>query len=1820
MRFPRGVTVTSTLLAVAALSAETPKNRTNLIARNLPVEPRSAATQLVSGVSVPFSLSPVFATTLFNRDDSFLISVPSGASELRIQLVTTSPAGADVDLFARFGVDNDVSANTVVHDHSSTSALGNELIIITPASTPLLRTGLYYISMLVYTTGATITGTITATVVTGGGGGGGTTPTNLIVNGDAESGATSPTCSAVPSIPGWTTDGNVTVCSYSTGGGYPTATSPGPPNRGNSFFGGGGVARSALTQSIDVSSQSGQIDAGALSFTLSAYLGGFAADGDNATLSITFQNNTGTMIGSATLPGVTSADRQGVTGLLQRDTTGTVPIGTRTINVLLDFARLAGATNDGYADNILLTFGTGGGGGTPGGSGNLTVIVNQEDNSACPATKKLLVSVRDNQGQPVTGLTAGNFSLTENGTARPVTVNCQVSAGAAAVAASVAILIDSSGSLSATDLANEKAAAKQLVSSLGANDAIAVYSFDDAVTQRIDFTTNKVAANTAIDGIVIGGGTALYRALSDAAIALGIRTGRKAIVLMTDGQDSVGGTTLDQAVIAAQAAGAPVFTVGFGSGVNSSILTRIANDTGGFSSTSATSANLQQILQQIGQALASQCEISYTPSTPSAPATVTITVTSPTPSGTRTGLLIRQIVPCSTVGTPGTGCPSSTNIALNRPATQSSVALNGFANLGNNGIQESDYGFHTNLESAPYWQVDFGVQATLCELRLFNRTISPERARTISVLTSNDGGIFQVVYLHNGSVWGADGNPLVIPLNSRQARYLRLQLSEINFLHLKEVEVFGALGTGGGPSPGSLTVTINQEDNSSCPTTKKLVVSVRNQNGAAVTGLGQTNFALRENGQIRTISVNCTVGGSSTASASIAIVIDSGGSLSTTDLANEKTAAKQLVAQLGFSDAIAVFSFDDTVVRRQDFTTNRAAVNQAIDAITIGGGTALHRAVRDAAQALAARSGRKAIVLLTDGQDTVGGVSVDEAIAAARQSASPVFTVGFGGGINTTILTRIATESGGFFSNAVTSANLLQILTAIGQVLSSQCELTYAPANATSGAVVEVTATAFGGTQQGSVSQPVGACTTPAGGTTQPGCSYLVQPLSYSFNTAGGTAGGVASGGGTNNPPVIVTTRSDCRWGALANDPWITIEAGATGLGNGAVSYRVAPNPLAARTGSLIIAGTTHSVQQAAGSSCTFSLSLTNLTFAGSGGFGSVDVTAPATTCTWATERGVPWIIVTAGGGGRGSGRVEFTVGPNASASTRIGTLVIAGITFTVNQGGAGTFGDPQLTDASIVPTATYFPPSLPGGALAQGSFFTIFGIDIGPDPQAQVTAFPLPTILGGVSVVIRQGAVSVSCFMVFASRTQVNGVIPSTAPLGDADMTLTYLGRTGRVVRVRIVRHNFGIFAVSGGSGPGIIQNFISDGERPLNTRSQSARPDQIIIIWGNGGGPISTGDDVAPPANPLPFDYEVLVGGKKAVSIFLGRSGCCSALDLVIVRVPADVPFGCNVPVQVRVENSWSNVVTMAVSQNGGACSDPQNPFSALPQRGGRAGTVFLIRSNTLAEIEPGQAPSAVQADLALGVFANTTAAGDFGFAPLTSLPPTGSCQSSSGNQDVSDIFGGFLPPLNIAGSGQPLDAGVKLTVTNPAGQTMDVPRTDTTANTGPYGALLGGSIPGVITSPSFFSAGTIRVQGAGGRDVGSFDATAVMPNFVNWANRDQITSVERSRGVSVTWSGGSSDQFVIIAGVSSDQKTKATSGFFCFAPSAAGQFIVPPSAMANMPLTSSGGTNVQDTAAALMVGSFSGNFQRFNAAGIDVGVLIPASLEVRTVGVRP
>jgi hypothetical protein len=199
---------------------------------------------------------------------------------------------------------------------------------------------------------------------------------NLLTNPGAEVGDPSLTGYSSVTIPGWSVTGTPTVIRYGTLRNLPGLFGfNGPtlpaclsfprtpvPDGGNQFFGGGNVATSSLSQTVDLSAIQNEIDTtpGGVAYDLSGFLGGYLLDPSRTTVRVNFLDANNAYLGSADIGPVTVLDRWLQTGLKKRETSGVIPVGTRSAQVVVTFTDcnpVLGNYNNAYADNISFTVG-----------------------------------------------------------------------------------------------------------------------------------------------------------------------------------------------------------------------------------------------------------------------------------------------------------------------------------------------------------------------------------------------------------------------------------------------------------------------------------------------------------------------------------------------------------------------------------------------------------------------------------------------------------------------------------------------------------------------------------------------------------------------------------------------------------------------------------------------------------------------------------------------------------------------------------------------------------------------------------------------------------------------------------------------------------------------------------------------------------------------------------------------------------------------------------------------------------------------------------------------------------------------------------------------------------------------------------------------------------------------------------------------------------------------------------------------------------------------------------------------------------------------
>jgi len=487
----------------------------------------------------------------------------------------------------------------------------------------------------------------------------------------------------------------------------------------------------------------------------------------------------------------------------------------------------------------------------------------------------------------------------------------------------------------------------------------------------------------------------------------------------------------------------------------------------------------------------------------------------------------------------------------------------------------------------------------------------------------------------------------------------------------------------------------------------------------------------------------------------------------------------------------------------------------------------------------------------------------------------------------------------------------------------------------------------------------------------------------------------------------------------------------------------------------------------------------------------------------------------------------------------------------------------PVIYNRSIFNAASFMPQAVPGGAIAQGSIFSVFGQSLGPATATQASSFPLPTTLANVAVTITQGSTKVNAIPLYVSASQINAILPSNAPLGPASLRVLYNNIPSNPMTVVVAANAFGIFTATGtGLGPGVLFNYVSASSQPINSATTTAQPGQIMTLYGTGLGAAPGGiDNMAPSSGNLPVQVEVFVGGISAKVTYSGRSSCCAGLDQIVFTIPSSAPSGCWVPVLVRTAGTTvSNVVTIAIGPAGASCYAV--PAGVLPAffKNHRAGAFVAIRATTREDVGT-IAPVDVTADYHASVAYKLQPA-QFPFNPLTSFPPAGTCTAYSVQGDLlkGDSLPGALPASGA------LDMGPLFTLSGPLGMRML-----TELFTGSRVGYLGGSIStNDIPNSLFLNPGPYTLMGTGGSDVGPFTAKFTAPQPFSWTNRDQLTLVDRSMPLMVSWTGANANDFVGLIGFGEDLPTNTTTVFACLAPQGATGLSVPVTALANIPET--------------------------------------------------
>jgi VWFA-related protein len=176
-----------------------------------------------------------------------------------------------------------------------------------------------------------------------------------------------------------------------------------------------------------------------------------------------------------------------------------------------------------------------------------------------------------------------------------------------------------------------------------------------------------------------------------------------------------------------------------------------------------------------------------------------------------------------------------------------------------------------------------------------------------------------------------------------------------------------------------------------------LVATVSDRSGRSVPDLGASDFIVIEDGKEQNISL---VEQSTALPLSVGIQLDASYSMEP-KIHTATAAIDRFLESLGPSDDIFLMSFSAKPKLEQNFTSDRKKLSKALHKVKLGNRTALYDTIEQGIQKI--RDGKhekKALLLVTDGQDTVSRIRLDQAMRDVRQSHVLLYCLGIGADFN----------------------------------------------------------------------------------------------------------------------------------------------------------------------------------------------------------------------------------------------------------------------------------------------------------------------------------------------------------------------------------------------------------------------------------------------------------------------------------------------------------------------------------------------------------------------------------------------------------------------------------------------------------------------------------------------------------------------------------------------------------------------------------------------------------------------------------------------------
>ncbi len=173
-----------------------------------------------------------------------------------------------------------------------------------------------------------------------------------------------------------------------------------------------------------------------------------------------------------------------------------------------------------------------------------------------------------------------------------------------------------------------------------------------------------------------------------------------------------------------------------------------------------------------------------------------------------------------------------------------------------------------------------------------------------------------------------------------------------------------------------------------------VTATVTDQDGRFVSGLRQEDFTVYEDGEQQEVSHFSN----ERVPVSLGIALDTSGSMTPDKMSAARGAIDRFIYDLlGPDDELFFMQFANRPDLIQDWTTDRRRISRAVDSVGAAGGTAMYDAIADAIPvAQQGKNRKKALLVISDGNDTGSGTSVGELRQMIRESEVLVYALGGG--------------------------------------------------------------------------------------------------------------------------------------------------------------------------------------------------------------------------------------------------------------------------------------------------------------------------------------------------------------------------------------------------------------------------------------------------------------------------------------------------------------------------------------------------------------------------------------------------------------------------------------------------------------------------------------------------------------------------------------------------------------------------------------------------------------------------------------------------------